>query len=75
MKNVSLRKFVGLGTSTLYDIISMKWETDNDINFVKVKNQVDNWYRLNVLKLLLVILRMMLWMNMLVYLQVLLFRL
>ena len=72
---MSLRKFVGLGTSTLYDIISMKWETDNDINFVKVKNQVDNWYRLNVLKLLLVILRMMLWMNMLVYLQVLLFRL
>ena len=37
LKSVSTRKFVGLGTSALYDLVSFKWETDNDINFLNAK--------------------------------------
>ena len=35
LKNISTRKFFGFGVPFLYDLISFKWETDNDINFIK----------------------------------------
>ena len=37
LKDVSVRKFVGSGTSLLFDLISFKWETDSDINFINVR--------------------------------------
>ncbi len=36
LKAVSLRKFIGKGSSSLFDLISMKWETNNHHNFVEV---------------------------------------
>jgi len=36
LKDVSLRKFEGSRTSTLYDLISFEWETNSDLNFYKV---------------------------------------
>lgn len=33
LKTVAKRKFLGAGSSLLYNVISVKWETDNDINF------------------------------------------
>jgi hypothetical protein len=38
LKNISTRKFLGKGTNALFDLISLKWETNNDINFLKVKS-------------------------------------
>ena len=37
LKDVSLRKFSGKGTSALYDLITLKWETNSDRNFIKVR--------------------------------------
>jgi hypothetical protein len=34
---VSTRKFTGSGTLHLYDLVTFKWETNNDINFIKAK--------------------------------------
>jgi len=38
LKNLSLRKFIGGGTSSLFDLITFKWETDNHINYINVRN-------------------------------------
>jgi pimeloyl-ACP methyl ester carboxylesterase len=42
LKSISTRKFIGSGTNALYDIISMRWETNNDINFLKVNLSLNN---------------------------------
>lgn len=36
LKNVSLRKFIGKGTSGLFDLITFQWETNNHINYINV---------------------------------------
>lgn len=36
LRDVSLRKFPGSATSTLFDIITLKWEANNDMNFFNV---------------------------------------
>ena len=36
LKTISDRRFVGGYTRALYNVISMKWETNSDINFYKV---------------------------------------
>jgi len=35
LKNVSTRKFIGGGSSLLFDIVTFKWETNNDMNYLK----------------------------------------
>ena len=40
LKDVSTRKFVGAGTSYLFDLITLQWETHNDLNFYKVRNYI-----------------------------------
>lgn len=37
LKDISTRKFAGKGTDFLFDFISFKWETNNDVNFLKAK--------------------------------------
>jgi pimeloyl-ACP methyl ester carboxylesterase len=37
LKDVSTRKFTGAGTRWLYDLITLKWESNNDLNFIKAK--------------------------------------
>jgi pimeloyl-ACP methyl ester carboxylesterase len=69
LKDVSTRKFRGEGTSLLFDLITFKWETDNDLNYIKVILGTLISNRLNASKYRLVILLMMLLINMLASLQ------
>ena len=62
LKNISVRKFVGSGTTLLYKLISFKWETYNDKNFFNVTLIKIN-IRPNVSRLQPVIPKMMLLMN------------
>ena len=36
LNTISKRKFLGSASTFLMNLISMKWETNNDINFVNV---------------------------------------
>lgn len=37
LRDLSTRKFPGEGTKMLYDLVTLKWETDSDKNFIKAK--------------------------------------
>lgn len=37
LRDVSTRKFPGEGTRFLYDLITLKWETNSDLNFINSK--------------------------------------
>lgn len=50
LRDVSLRKFPGSATSSLFDLITLKWEANNDINFFNVIFTLTHSYRLLVSK-------------------------
>ena len=45
LKDISLRKFEGFGTSFLFDLITLKWEAHNDENFLNVSSSGLTHYR------------------------------
>lgn len=60
LKDVSLRKFSGAGTKFLYDLVTLKWETHNDQNFLDVRFlQINKYFSRNASKSLLVTQSMM----------------
>lgn len=37
LKDVSIRKFIGQGASGLFDFITFQWQSNNHINYFKVR--------------------------------------